>query len=412
MADQNASSTSATGGKGINKSYNPAAGYLNAEARRTLTSPIFGVGTGNTRVPTDTVLKRMLIKLSLVTQVTYSSGSPLTSYQGVFDRICNRVEVNVNGNRIIKSVRPHLQRLHNMLIADAIPRRSVQIGSAAPTNTRAAFEWLSGQVAYPVTTHYISFQEAIELNFENPWGYGGSRSVSELDIRDAASCDLNFYWNAVTNIQGDASSQATVTYANSVVTVTPMIIENRARLRPDAGDTLFDYVETSFSRTYTGQANNQQIDLQTGNFLMGLGVYVNNGDGALTPQENLLSQMSLQINGATAIQGPLAHQDLQDENVLRFGCEDSMGLGAIDSANANAVVTSAGYHPLQGFGMMNLVRNGDWNTAINTSRQAGVDSIKLQFNTASSSGTDNATYTNPLAVTVHTHEIRPYAFTR
>lgn len=388
--------------------YNPAAGYLNAEARRTLASPTYGSAPASVPVPRDTVLKRMMLKLILSTQVTYAAGSPATSHQGVFDRVCPRVELNVNGNRIVKSVRPHLMRMHNILLNASLPRRAYYYSAAAATVTRAQREWLAGVVLYPATTQYMLFNEAFELSFENPWGYGGSRSDTELDIRDVASCDLWFYWAAISNLQEDGVG-ATVTYSTSpTVQVIPQIIENRARPRPQPGDVLFDYVETSFSRTYTGQANNQQIDLQTGNYLMGLGIYVNNGDTNLTPAENLLTQMALYINGATAIQGPVSHQDLQDENLNRFGADDKFGLADYNST----IASTANVHPLQGFAYMGLIRNGDWNTAINTSRQAGVDSVKLQFNTPASTGTDAATYTNPLQVTVHTHEIRPYSYTR
>lgn len=395
--------------RGRGGAYNPAAGYLNAEARRTLASPTFGTAPFSVPVPRDTVLKRMGLKLILQTQVTYGSGSPATSHQGVFDRICPRVELNVNGSRIVKSVRPHLVRMHNMIQNAEHPRRAYYFDSSAPTVTRAQREWVAGVVAYPATTQYMLFNEMIELSFENPWGYAGSRSVSELDIRDVASCDMWFYWGAISNLQEDGVG-ASVTYSTSpTVTVIPQIIENRARPRPQAGDVLFDYVETSFAQTFTGQANNQQMQLQTGNYLMGLGLYVNNGDTNLTPADNLLQQISLLINGASAIQGPIGNMaDLQDENQVRFGVSDDMGLADY----ASSIASTANVHPLQGFAMMNLIRNGDWNTAINTSRQAGVDTVKLQFNTPSSSGTDAATYTNPLQVTVHTHEMRPFAYTR
>lgn len=387
--------------------FNPSAGFLNAEARRSLSSPTFGSAPSAVQVPRDTCLKRMLLKLYLTCSVTYASGSPLTSPQGVFARICPSVELNVNGNRIVKYVNPHIARLNNLILSSGTPRRAYATSASAPTVTRASREWFAGQVAYPATTQFFLFNEAFEMDFENPWGYAGSRYMSELDIRDVASCDLRFYWASLTNIQGDGIG-ASVTYGDAAVTVVPQIIEDRARPRPEAGQVLFDYVETYFARSYSGQANNQQIDLQTGNYLMGLGIYVNNGDTNLLPQENLLQQINLMVNGASAIQGPVSHQDLQDSNLSSFGADSKLGLGQY----ASTIASTADVQPLKGFAHMNLVRNGDWNTAINTSRQAGVDSIKLQFNTPSSSGVDAATYTNPLNVLVHTHEIRPYVYTR
>lgn len=388
--------------------FNPSAGFLNAEARRTLSSPTYGTAPSTVPVQRDTVVKRMMLKLILSTDVTYAAGSPTTSTQGVFDRICPRVELNVNGNRIVKSVRPHIARLNSMLVNGCLPRRAFWTGAAAPTVTRPAQEWYAGTVPYPATTQFMLFNEAFELSFENPWGYGGSRYMTELDIRDVASCDLWFYWAAITNLQQDGVG-ATVAYANSSVQIIPQIIENRARPRPQAGQVLFDYVETSFSRSYSGQANNQQIDLQTGNYLMGLGIFVNNGDTNLLPASNLLQQISLMINGSSAIQGPVSHADLLDSNQCRFGVPSPL---APRYNSTSTLVAAVNVEPLQGFGHMNLVRNGDWNTAINTSRQAGVDAVKLQFNTPAATGVDAADYTSPMQVTVHTHEIRPFVYTR
>lgn len=407
MAEQAVSASEASNAKGEGV-FNPSAGFLNAEARRTLSSPTYGTAPSTVQVQRDTVIKRMMLKLILQTDVTYAAGSPVTSTQGVFDRICPRVELNVNGNRIVKSVRPHIARLNSMLVNGCLPRRAFVTGAAAATKSRASLEWYAGTVAYPATTQFMLFNEAFELNFENPWGYGGSRYMTELDIRDVASCDLWFYWANMTNLQQDGVG-ATVTYDNQSVQVIPQIIENRARPRPQAGQVLFDYVETSFSRSYTGQANNQQIDLQTGNYLMGLGLFVNNGDTNMLPASNLLQQISLMINGSSAIQGPVSHADLLDSNQCRFGVPSPLGPRSVSTST---LVAAVDVEPLQGFAHMNLIRNGDWNTAINTSRQAGVDAVKLQFNTPSASGIDAATYTNPLQVTVHTHEIRPFVYTR
>lgn len=388
--------------------FNPDAGYLNAEARRSLASPVYSSSAASSvDIPRDTVLKRMLLKLTMTVTVSFASGAPIFDQTGFFQRICSSVEININGYRSVKSVAPHLARLNNIILG-SVPRRAFATSAAAPTSSRASYEWMAGTLAYPATTDYVQAQEAFELAFENPWGYGGSRHMTELDVRDVASASVKFGWQAATNLQADGSA-ATVTYTNLAVTVTPQIIENRARRRPINGQVLFDYVETSTSRSYSGQAKSNQIDLQTGNFLLGLGILCQNGDAAYTLKENLLTNLALYINGATAIQGPVSHQDLQDENVSRFGARDPIGLGAILAT----IASDADKHPLRGFGHMNLVRNGDWKCAINTSRQAGVDSVKLQFDTPSgSSGTDQADYTNPLKVTVHTHEVRPYTYQR
>jgi len=411
MADASPSPTQAGSpspdGEGV---FNPSAGFLNSEARRTLGAPTYSQTAPSTvDIPRDTVLKRMLLKMVSTFSVTYASGSPVYSKYGIFDRICPTVEINVNGNRIIKSVKPWMVRMHNILLqGGGLPPRTVSPDSAAAfTTTRPKYTWMAGTIAYPATTRFSLFNESIELNFENPFGYGGSRHMTELDLRDVASAVIKFYWAPLTAVQDD-SVAATVTYGASSITVTPQIIENRARPRPQPGQTLFDYVESNFSRTYTGQARSQQIDLQTGNYVMGLGIFCQNGDSSYTNQENLLTNIALKINGSSAIQGPVSHADLQDENIARYGAMDISGIADV----ASTIASTADVHALRGFALMSLIRNGNWNTALNSSRQAGVDSCKLEFDTPSSSGTDAATYTNNLTVTLHQHEIRPFVYTR
>jgi hypothetical protein len=397
MANASSANSPTASPQGGNPSaYNPALGYLNAESRRTLSSPKFGTAPDKVDLPKDTVIKRIALKLIAVFKVTYASGSPVLAQQGVFHSICSAIEVNIGGNRVVKYIDPHIQRLYNLLLSGQAPRRAYATSAGAPTTTRADTEWPLGEVSYPATTQFVLVNEMIEMNFENPWGYGGSRDVSELDIRDVSSAELRFYWKDIRNVQ-QFGGGVDVTYDDVSIQVIPQLIENRARPRPKNGDTQVDYIETSTVKTYTGPARSQQFDLQTGNFLMGLGIYVQNGDANETPSENLLRQMTLKVNSNTAIQGPLSMADLQDENKIRFGITDNL---------------NSGEHQMQGFAHMNLLRNGDWNTSINTSRAGGTDSIKLEFDTPANSGTDPADYTNPLQVLVHTHEMKAFIYQR
>lgn len=388
-----------------NLSYNPALGYLNAEERRVLNSPTFGIAPASVDIPRDTCIKRMGLSMVASCQVTYASGSPLLSNQGIFDRLCAAVQVNANGGRTIKNVRPHLARLMNIITSGSMPRRAYQTGASALTSTRNLFEWLAGSPAYPATTQWFQFAEMIELDFENVLGYGGSRSQTEFDTRFLSSAQLTMFWQTFSNLQKDGVG-ATVTYGTQSCVVTPQIIENKSRPRPAPGDVLYDYVENDFSRQYTGQSSSQQIPLITGNYIVGLGIYVNNGDTNQTPSDAILTNIQLQVNGGNTIQGPISQAFMQDQNKNRYGIDEVMGLQ--DWVTPNVAV---GIHPLQGFAFMSMIKNGDWNTCLNTSKGAGVDSANLVFNTASTTGTDPATYTNPVTVTVHQIEIRPFVYT-
>ena len=386
----------------------PQAGFLNAESRRSLDNATFAANAvRSVQMPRDTVVKRMICRLIATYDVTFASGSPTLSPLGAFERIVPQVEINVNGNRIIKSVSPYLMRLMHILKSGQAPRRAYEKSASAFTTLRAGREWFSGTIAYQATTGFHLHNEVCPISFELDLAYGSGRLDTELDIRDVASADVKFYFGSLDNLQTDGVG-ATVTYANTNVYVESQIIENRARPRPASGQALFDYVETVIRKSHTAQASNQQIELQTGNFLMGLGILCRDGDSAKTPKENLLTQMSLKVNGATAVQGPVSHAALQDENQARYGASDDLGIKDYNST----IASTTGEHPLKGYAFMGLIRNGDWNTGINTSRQSGVDTIKLEYSTPSASGTDAATYTNTLEVSVHTHEVRPFAYNR
>src|SRR5688572_30299264 len=104
---------------------NPQAGYLNAEARRSLDSATYVANrTVSVPLPRDTVLKRIHLNLTATFDVTYAAGSPVTSEFGVFESLCPQIEVIVNGNRVVKSVRPDMLRKHAILFAGNTPRRA------------------------------------------------------------------------------------------------------------------------------------------------------------------------------------------------------------------------------------------------------------------------------------------------
>lgn len=382
---------------------NPAAGWLNSLAMRSIDRAVSKFqGKTTIQVPTDTVLKRMYFELFYISTVTYPSGSALTTWT-VFGALVPNIQFNIGGNRVIKSVNPHIMRLHNILLNAESPRRAFGTSSGAPTSTRAPNEWMGGRVTYPATTYYLQFNEHFEMCFENPWGYAGSRYLTECDIRDVSSANLIFSWNPLAELE-DPSTTATVAYSNTEVYVDTHIYENRARPRLQPGDPIFDYVETSNTPGYSGPGANQMLpDLQTGLFLMGIGLWVQNGDVSNTPAENLLTQIQLMVNSATAIQGPASQLQYQDDNLARYGGDSKMGEAQQIYAAAS---TQAGLQPLSGFSFMNLLRNGDWGTSLNTSKASGVSSLRLSFTTPAATGVDAADYTNPLQVTYHTHEIK------
>lgn len=359
---------------------------IQCETRRRLAPVSFTASQLQTRdIPRDTVIKRMHLKLEGAFIPTYGSGSPTYSPSGMFERLCGRIDVVIDGQRTVKSISPAMQRGMNSIYFGNPPRRAYANPGATLTTNLGATEWVSGTVAYPSSTEYTIIEESICVHFEMPWAYDMGREATYLNVKSVSSADIRFNFGAFENLQTDGVG-ATVTYGTSTLAVVPTLVE--ARQIP-SNQQFYDFKETVKRETITAEVRDKLIDLPRGNGLAGVMIQVKNGASSLALSDRGLRDIQLLVNGQQVLQRTTFH-DLQDDNQLRFGCNDPR---------------ASSLHSLQGQAYMNLLLNGDIRTALNTSIGAGVDNVSLAVTSAPSSGIDAATYTNGMEVSVLSQEI-------
>lgn len=345
-------------------------------------------GQASLDIPRDTTIKRINLELVAALTVTYSSGSPTLSPLGALSRLVTQLAVNADGSRNIKILNLYLQRCMNALMYQQVPRRAYQTGATlTSTTTQPTTEWLAGTVAYPTTTQDIIVNESIDIVFENYFAYEQGRRISNLYTKNLSTCTLGFLFSPISNLQTDGVG-ATVTYSNISIQLIPTIVENR---EADISSNAFDFVETVIQKQFSSQTSQFAIDLNTGNRMLGLGFLVNNGDTNKSLSDIAMTTMNLVINGSTSIQ-TANFRELQNDNKSRYGVVDNY---------------ASSVHPLQGFAYMNLMKNGSVFSGIDTRLQAGVSQLQVQVSTASSSGIDPATYTNPVTVAVLQQQLIP-----
>ena len=360
---------------------------LTAEARRRLAPVLFAENTVKTSdLPRDTVLKRIHMDLQGTFVVTYASGSPIAHSKGVAAQICPRLDVIIDGQRTVKSIDIYMQEMMNALQFGVRPRRAYSTGASVTTD-RAGTETYSGAAfVYPATTQTVLINEHFVINFENPWAYDLGREATMLNIKNVSSAEIRYNFAAASSVQRDESSPVSITYSSLNMYFTPTLIEAR---EVPSDQQFLDFKETVKRQSFSAEVRDSLIDLPRGNALAGIALLVRDGDATRSLRDRGLRDIQLLINGQSIIQRS-TFVELQDSVQARYGVYDPL---------------ASNDHMLEGFAFMNLLKNGDIRSAINTSIGAGVDQIQLAVTTAPSSGNDAATYTNTLEVSVLAMEI-------
>ncbi len=337
-------------------------------------------------IPRDTVIKRIAMYLYGSVLTTYASGSPTATVFGAASELCPRIDVVIDGQRTVKSIQPHMQEMLNHLYSGNRPIRGHIVGTAITTQLAGTENPSGAAFLYPSTTDTLVVNEAFDIHFEMPWSYALGREATMLNTKNVSSAEMRFNFSAIENLQVPGGT-APVVYTAVDLNFAATLIE--ARDVP-SDQQFFDFKETISRYNYSGETLESQLDLPRGNALAGVGIQVRNGGAARGPVDRGLRDISLQVNGQQVLQ-KTTFRELQVDNKERYGCNDPV---------------ASSLHSLQGFAFMNLLKNGDIRSALNTSIGAGVDRVTLNVNTAPSSGSDSATYTtNPMEVSVWAMEI-------
>jgi hypothetical protein len=364
-----------------------AQNVLTAEARRRLAPVLFAENTVKTSdLPRDTVLKRIHMDLMGTFVVTYASGSPIAHSKGVAAQICPRLDVVIDGQRTVKSLDIHMQEMMNALMYGGRPRRAYSSGASVTTERAGTEAYQGAAFVYPATTQTLLINEHFVISFENPWAYDLGREATLLNIKNVSSAEIRYNFGAMTAVQRDESSPVSITYSSLNLYFTPTLVEAR-EVPSDAQ--FFDFKETVKRQSFSAEVRDALIDLPRGNGLAGIGILVRDGDANRSLRDRGLRDLQLLINGQSIVQRT-TFVELQDSQQARNGVYDPL---------------ASNDHMLEGFSFINLLKNGDIRSAINTSIGAGVDQIQLAVTTAPSSGNDAATYTNTMEVSVLSMEI-------
>lgn len=363
---------------------------ISAEKRRRL-SPV-SYSTSNLYqtldLPKDTSVKYIDLRCVGVFQVTYATGAPVADSGGFMARLCNRLDVQVDGSDYVKSIDLYMQSKFNLLESAIQPERAYSSSAGAPTTRVAGTESASGApFVYPATTQYVLVNESVKIHMECWPAYSLGKEGTVLNLRGRSSALMAFNFTDISNLQRAEAAPVSITYGSVDVQFVPTLLE-----APEIPATEnFPYFKESVRRyTYNGEQRDTLIDLPRGNLLTGIGFLVRNGDANKSLSDIALTDIGLRINGSQILQ-QTKFLELQQGNRSRYGI---------------SAPKTGGVHSLLGFAHMNLLKNGDIRSAVNTTQQAGVDQIQLQISTAASAGNDAATYTNPVEVSVWTQEIQ------
>lgn len=361
--------------------------YPRAERQRQLQALTFQENQILSRdLPRDTVLKSLQLRLSGAVQTTFGSGTPVADALSTFDNIIPRIDVVVNGSRVVKSVRPHLMRMQQLLAQKIQGERRSSAAAAAATDN---FPTVDAGFTYGTTTQYTTVAETIIVPFEMIWADPGKgREETWLNLKGVASAELRLTCASFSRLLGFGNT-APVTYGNSTLIVDILTVE--AQDVP-AALMFSDWKQTTKELTFSAETQDYPIDINRGNALSDIMLFARDGaaGSATTATGKLasnlaLTKISLKVNGQTDIK-TTNFKALQAENRARYGVSAPM------ASNVSA---------LDGIAHLNLLARGDLSTALDV-RPPLVDNVQLFVSTNTAS---NVSYTNPVSVTVMTGEI-------
>jgi len=353
-----------------------------AENRRKLGTANYASNSNVTiDIPRDTSVKRLILSATLACTTTFASGSPTISPFGLMARICPNFYVVADGSRNIKVLDLFMQRCMNAMTYGTFPRRAYAKGATLQgVNDFPSTEHVSGTIAYGSTTQDLIYNEQVIVDFENPDAWQ-NKDISQLYTRNLQTCSMTFGFADVSLLQTTGVA-APVVYTNVSMSIVPTIIENREGTLAQGA---FDFNEFVIRRSYSSQQTNAQILLNAGNKIVGVAMMSQNGDAALSLADNVLTDLNLYTNGILPQQQG-RFRDLSNDNKIRNGIADDQYASSLRG--------------LTGFAYMNLLKNGDALSGLDTSLANGVSTAELQVSTGPASGLNLVTYTAPVTVSI------------
>lgn len=299
------------------------------------------------KMPTDTTIVRLMFRLTGAVQTTFASGTPVAKAESIFDSLVNRIDVTVDGGDTIKSVRPHMLHLQNLLANRVQPERFASAAAAASANPTT-----QGPFVFGTTTQYTSVRETVVLPFEQVFCEPGmGRENTYLNLKNHSSCEIKLVTSSFSNLLGTGNT-APVVFANNTLQIEVIAIE-----RPDIPEGIKFDIWKQFMRTspIAGEVRDLPVDLLTSNYLTDILVFCQDGAaGSATTATGklasnlLLKELRLKHDG---------RNDIQQWNFLSLQNDNRSTYGVVAD-------TSGGVSRLDGCGHLNLLSRRDLSTAL------------------------------------------------
>lgn len=361
---------------------------IRSERQRKLQQLTFVPSVVLTRdLPRDTVLKHLQFRLSGSVTTTYGSGTPVADNFGAFDNLISRIDIQVNGSRTVKNVKPfamHMQQLYTSLV------RAEQAASAAASAATDNYPTADAKFPYGTTGQVTTVRETVIVSFENVYARQGKESTW-LNLKGVASAEARLTCSSFSSLLGFGNT-APVVYSASTFVIDILTIE--AQDVP-ADVRFLDWKQTTKQIAVSAQQTGGLIDINRGNRLQALMLICRDGAAGSTTtatgklaNSKLITNYNLLVNGQTSVKAG-DFKALQAENRARFG------LYAPYASNVS---------DLDGVAYLDLLSDdgrGDLDTALDVSPPY-VDNLQLQVDTNTGS---NVSYTNPASIEVMTEEL-------
>jgi hypothetical protein len=336
-------------------------------------------------LPRDTVLKHLMLRLSGSVVTTFASGTPVADAQSTFDNIIPRIEVIVDGSRVVKSVRPHLMHMQQLLSTLIQAERRASAAASAATDN---FPTADGGFAYGTTGQISTVAETVLVSFENVYAKGDQAHSTWLNLKGRASAEVKLVCAAFSKLLGFGNT-APVVYTSSTFVVDITTLE--AQDVP-AEVQFSDWKQTTKEVSFSAETTEFAVDINRGNRLQALMLFARDGAAGTTTTatgklaSNLaITKLAFVRNGQEIVKSTNFKQ-LQAENRAQYG---------VDAKFASNVSR------LDGVARLDFTARDDLSTALDLRPQVA-DSSQLNVTTNTAS---NVSYTNPVSLTIMTEEI-------
>ncbi len=340
-------------------------------------------------LPCDTVLVGMIIRLVGSVRTVFTGGSPFGRPEGAMESLFDRITVETNGYRTIKSVTPHMLHMQQFFTGANGNERFCSAGASVVPDLYPTVE---GPFVFGTTGQFSTLRESVYLPFEQihcePLQ---GRENTYLNLKRCNSAEIRFGTRPLTAL--NAASGVTglvIDQANLSIEVTLIERQDIA-----ASFVFQDYKQTFKRIPISGEMGELAIDIPQGPALSGLLLFTQNGNNATSlipknaPSSLVLSDLELRKNGQETIQ-KIKFKTLQARNRADYGI---------------TAVTAAGVSRLDGVAHMNLLSRKDLTTAFINSKSYGVDNLQLVIASQAAGIVD---YTSPAQLVLVQEELVNY----